>query len=104
VWFILEFYITQILTSATSRFGCISGLIKVTDNNMHGGNLKLCTFFVMSRSVLFRIKNKFQIKIIEKRKHILRSVIFFFFEKCTSYEMMCQNTVEPDWQWMTIYS
>jgi hypothetical protein len=33
VLFILEFYITQILISTISRFGCISGLIKVTDNN-----------------------------------------------------------------------
>jgi hypothetical protein len=33
VWFILEFYITQILISTTSRFECISRLIKVTDNN-----------------------------------------------------------------------
>jgi hypothetical protein len=33
VWFILEFYMTRILTSTISRFECISGLIKVTDNN-----------------------------------------------------------------------
>jgi hypothetical protein len=33
VWFILQFYITQILISTTSIFECISGLIKVTDNN-----------------------------------------------------------------------
>jgi hypothetical protein len=33
VWFILEFYITQILISMTSRFESISLLIKVTDNN-----------------------------------------------------------------------
>jgi hypothetical protein len=33
VWFILEFYITQILISTTSRFECIRQLIKVTDNN-----------------------------------------------------------------------
>jgi hypothetical protein len=33
VWFILEFYITQILISTTSRFQRISWLIKVTDNN-----------------------------------------------------------------------
>jgi hypothetical protein len=30
VWFILEFYITQILISVTSRFECISRLIKET--------------------------------------------------------------------------
>jgi hypothetical protein len=30
VWFILEFYVTQILISTTSRFECISRLIKVT--------------------------------------------------------------------------
>jgi hypothetical protein len=30
VWFILEFHITQILISMTSRFECISWLIKVT--------------------------------------------------------------------------
>jgi hypothetical protein len=41
VWFILEFYLTQILISTTSRFECISRLIKVTDNNRHGGNWKL---------------------------------------------------------------
>jgi hypothetical protein len=33
VWFILEFHITHILISTTSRFECISRLIKVTDNN-----------------------------------------------------------------------
>jgi hypothetical protein len=33
VWFILEFYITQILISTTTRFECIGQLIKVTDNN-----------------------------------------------------------------------
>jgi hypothetical protein len=33
VWFILEFCITQILISTTSRFECISRLIEVTDNN-----------------------------------------------------------------------
>jgi hypothetical protein len=33
VWFILEFYVTQILIFTTSRFECISRLIKVTDNN-----------------------------------------------------------------------
>jgi hypothetical protein len=33
VWFILEFYITQILISTTSRSECIRRLIKVTDNN-----------------------------------------------------------------------
>jgi hypothetical protein len=33
VWFILEFFVTQILKSTTSRFECISGLIKVTDSN-----------------------------------------------------------------------
>jgi hypothetical protein len=33
VLFILEFYITQFLISTTSRFECISGLIKVTGNN-----------------------------------------------------------------------
>jgi hypothetical protein len=31
VWFILEYYITQILISTTSRFECISRLIKVTN-------------------------------------------------------------------------
>jgi hypothetical protein len=31
VWFILEFSKTQILISTTSRFECISRLIKVTD-------------------------------------------------------------------------
>jgi hypothetical protein len=30
-WFILEFYITHILISTTSRFRCISRLIKVTN-------------------------------------------------------------------------
>jgi hypothetical protein len=33
VWFILGLYITYILISTTFRFECISGLIKVTDNN-----------------------------------------------------------------------
>jgi hypothetical protein len=33
VWFILEFYITQILISTTSGFETISRLIKVTDNS-----------------------------------------------------------------------
>jgi hypothetical protein len=33
VWFILEFYITQILISTTYIFECISRLINVTDNN-----------------------------------------------------------------------
>jgi hypothetical protein len=33
VWFILEFYMTQILISTTSRFECISRRIKVIDNN-----------------------------------------------------------------------
>jgi hypothetical protein len=33
VWFILAFFITLILISATSRFEGISRLIKVTDNN-----------------------------------------------------------------------
>jgi hypothetical protein len=34
VWFILEFYITQILISTTFRFECISRQIKVTDKNV----------------------------------------------------------------------
>jgi hypothetical protein len=33
VWFILEFYTTQILISTKSRFECISRLIKVIDSN-----------------------------------------------------------------------
>jgi hypothetical protein len=33
VWFILEFYITQILISTIYSFECISRLKKVTDNN-----------------------------------------------------------------------
>jgi hypothetical protein len=33
LWFVLEFYITQIVISTTSIFECISRLIKVTDNN-----------------------------------------------------------------------
>jgi hypothetical protein len=41
VWFILEFYITQILISTTSRFECISRLIKVTDNNDARWKLKI---------------------------------------------------------------
>jgi hypothetical protein len=32
VWFILKFYLTQILISTTSRFECISWLIKVSGN------------------------------------------------------------------------
>jgi hypothetical protein len=37
VWFIIEFYITQILISTTSRFECISRLIKATGVHAFGG-------------------------------------------------------------------
>jgi hypothetical protein len=46
VWFILEFYITLILMSMTSRFECISRLIKVTDNNDAGWKLEMTAIFV----------------------------------------------------------
>jgi hypothetical protein len=41
VWFILEFYITQILISTTSRFECIIQLIKLT-----GPVLSFISFFL----------------------------------------------------------
>jgi len=36
------------------------------------------------------------------KKHILRSVTFFFFENFTFYEIMWKNTVQPHRPQMTI--
>ena len=54
------------------------------------------TFFIISRSVLLRIRNNLE-KFVDKIKtHILCSLIFFFFENHDVYEIMWKNTVEPD--------
>ena len=40
---LLDFYITQILTSTTVLIECISWLIKVTDNNDVRWKLEICS-------------------------------------------------------------
>ena len=50
------------------------------------------TFFIISRSVILRMK-KFQIKVLEKPEtHVLFSVTFF--ENRAVYEIMWENVVE----------
>jgi hypothetical protein len=61
----------------------------------------LCTFVIISRWILLRIRN-FSDKIVEKIKtHILCSINFFP-ENRALYEIMWKNVVEPDRPQMTI--
>jgi hypothetical protein len=55
-----------------------------------------CTFFIIPRSVLSRMRN-LSGKIWRKKIkiHILCSTNFWFFENCTFYEIMWKNTAEP---------
>jgi hypothetical protein len=55
VWFILEFYITQILIFTTSRFECISRLIKVTDNNILRSPFRVTVFTFMRPCIVINL-------------------------------------------------
>jgi hypothetical protein len=55
VWFILELYITQILISTTSRFECISRLIKVTDNNDERWKLEIGNLLLILMPLLANV-------------------------------------------------
>jgi hypothetical protein len=59
VFFILEFYRTQILISTTSRFVCISRLIKVTDNNDSRWKIEILPIFIINHKRLHKTHYKF---------------------------------------------
>jgi hypothetical protein len=57
--------------------------------------------FIISRSVLFKMRNVSE-EVVEKIKtHILPS-IYFFFENLTVYKIKCKNIVQPDRPQMTV--
>jgi len=60
------------------------------------------TFLIMSRSVLLRIRDLEEEKVVEKTKTHFLCSIFFSPENRAVYEIMWNNVVDPDRPQMTI--
>ena len=64
--------------------------------------LYLCTFMIISHSVLLRMRNVLD-EFVEKIKtHVLCTIIYMYFLNHAIYEIMWKNIVEPDSPQMTI--
>jgi hypothetical protein len=71
-----------------------------SDNNNGYFTLRPEHSFIISRSVLLRMRNASGKRCRENRNTFY---IQFFFEYRTVYEIMWKNIIEPDWPQMTIW-